>query len=365
METMGVDFGELFGGVYSGTRVLVTGHTGFKGSWLALWLSLMGARVCGYALPPESESGNFVLCGLKDRVTDLYGDIRNRRRLREIFDTFQPEVVFHLAAQPIVRISYARPSETFDVNVSGTVNVLENIRASSSVRAAVLVTSDKCYENREQIWGYRETDALGGFDPYSASKACAEIVAAAYRKSYSLPVSTVRAGNVIGGGDWAADRILPDCIRALQAGEPVGVRNPDAVRPWQFVLEPLYGYLLTAAKMLRFPQRYSGAWNFGPEFDSVVPVRRVVETVLELWGEGVWKDLSDPKAVHEAGVLNLDCTKSKALLGWRQRYTLQQALEATVFWYRNYANGNAEEICEKQIAEYCSGGKSAGRGETG
>lgn len=354
MEDMGVDFGKLFGGVFRGTRVLVTGHTGFKGSWLTLWLSLMGAKVCGYALPPASESGNFVLCGLRDRVADIYGDIRKRRHLREIFETFQPEVVFHLAAQPIVRLSYQRPAETFEVNVLGTVNVLENIRASSSVRAAVLVTTDKCYENHEQLWGYRETDALGGADPYSASKGCAEIVAASYRKSYSMPVSTVRAGNVIGGGDWAQDRIVPDCIRALQAGEPIGVRSPDAVRPWQFVLEPLYGYLLVAANMLGSPQKYCGAWNFGPEFDSVVPVRTVVETVLRLWGEGSWEDLSDPAAVHEAGLLNLDCTKAKALLGWRQRLSLPEALQNTVFWYKNYAGGNALEICQKQIADYCS-----------
>lgn len=354
METVEIDGSRLFGGIYSGRRVLVTGHTGFKGSWLSLWLSMLGATVFGYALPPVSDEGNFTLCGLKDSVTDLRGDVRDKKRLKGIFETFQPEIVFHLAAQPIVRLSYERPEETFETNVMGTVNVLENVRACRSVIAAIVVTSDKCYENREQLWGYRETDALGGFDPYSASKGCQEIVASSYARSFRLPVASARAGNVIGGGDWSRDRIVPDCIRALRAGEPVPVRNPGAVRPWQFVLEPLYGYLTLARKLALNPEKYVGAWNFGPEFDSAVSVREIVESVIGLWGSGEWQDLSGGSAVHEAGVLRLDCTKAKSLLGWHPRLSLGEALERTVEWYKNCRDGGAAGICRRQIAEYCA-----------
>lgn len=365
METVEIDGSRLFGGIYRGRRVLVTGHTGFKGSWLSLWLSMLGATVFGYALPPVSDEGNFTMCGLKDVVTDIRGDVRDKERLKGIFETFQPEIVFHLAAQPIVRLSYERPEETFGTNVTGTVNVLENVRSARSVKAAVVVTSDKCYENREQLWGYRETDPLGGFDPYSASKGCQDIVSASYARAFRLPVATARAGNVIGGGDWSRDRIVPDCVRALREGNPVPVRNPGAVRPWQFVLEPLYGYLLLAQRLALDPAKYCGAWNFGPESDSAVPVRALVEAVIGLWGSGAWEDLSGGSAVHEASVLRLDCTKAKTLLGWRPRLGLGEALERTVDWYKNCGNGGAAELCRRQIAEYCgaAGGRRRNTGE--
>ena len=293
MEAMEVSDG-LFSGIYRGKKVLVTGHTGFKGSWLALWLHLLGAEVIGFSLPPSGEFDNYNLLGLGANITDIRGDIRDRAHLREVFETHQPELVFHLAAQAIVRDSYVNPVDTFETNVMGTANVLECIRLSESIEAGLIVTSDKCYENKEQIRGYREEDALGGYDPYSASKGCAEIVTASYRRSFfegeiktPISISTARAGNVIGGGDWSAYRILPDCIKSLLEQKPIGVRNPKAVRPWQFVLEPLYGYLLLVANMYVEPDRFCGAWNFGPDYKSVIPVQAVVEKILRLWGSGV------------------------------------------------------------------------------
>ncbi len=354
VETVGVDLKTLFGGAYCGKRVLVTGHTGFKGSWLALWLKLMGADVMGYALDPVHERDNFVLCGLQDDMTDLRGDIRDKAALQAAFARFEPHMVFHLAAQPIVRLSYAIPADTLETNIMGTVNVLENIRLCESVRSAVIVTSDKCYENKEQIWGYRERDAMGGFDPYSASKGCAELVAAAYTRSFFASghkgVATARAGNVIGGGDWAEDRIVPDCMRALLYGRAIGVRNPGAVRPWQFVLEPLYGYLLLGVKLLNEPEKYSGAWNFGP--DSAAPVGELVALLTDIWGGGVWEDISSRQAVHEAAQLNLDCTKAKTQLGWRPRLTLYQALSETAAWYKACAASDMRALCARQIEEY-------------
>lgn len=360
MEAMEVEFGKQFGGVFVGRSVLVTGHTGFKGSWLSLWLALLGARVTGYALPGECPDGNFGLCRLRDILTDIRGDIRDKEQLKEAFHSCKPDVVFHLAAQPIVRDSYQFPVETLETNVMGTVNVLENVRRSDTVAAGLIVTSDKCYENREQIWGYREGDALGGFDPYSASKGCAELVTAAYQRSFftsgessaDKAVSTARAGNVLGGGDWAAHRIVPDCVRALKAGRPIDVRNPRAVRPWQFVLEPLYGYLLLASSMLRSPGEFTGAWNFGPDFESAVPVGTVVDKVVRLWGSGEWADRSGGDAPHEAGLLSLDCTKAKALLGWKPRLSLDEALDWTLAWYRSYDAADMAAFCTHQITDY-------------
>ena len=354
----------MFGGAYFKKRVLVTGHTGFKGAWLTLWLALMGAEVMGYALDPPYENGLFDACHVADGIVDIRSDIRNQRALHEAFSFFQPEVVFHLAAQPIVRLSYSAPAETMETNIMGTVNVLENIRLFESVRAAVIVTSDKCYENREQLWGYRECDAMGGFDPYSASKGCAELAASAYERSFferqGKGVATARAGNVIGGGDWAHDRIVPDCIRALKAGKPIGVRNPHAVRPWQFVLEPLYGYLLLGQKLLERPQAYMGAWNFGPDYSTVVPVGTLVETLVGIWGSGAWEDLSTPGAVHEATQLNLDCTKAKALLGWWPRLSLREALTETAAWYRADPKEETRVLCVDQIGRYYARATSAG-----
>lgn len=361
MEAMEIEFDGLFGGVFSGKKVLVTGHTGFKGSWLSLWLTLLGAEVTGYALPPASDADNYTLCRLSEKIADIRGDIRDKARVRGAFETSKPDIVFHLAAQPIVRDSYAFPAETLETNIMGTVNVLECIRRSGTVKAGLIITSDKCYENREQIWGYREDDALGGHDPYSASKGCAELVTSAYRRSFFMhgqaqgqqtAISTARAGNVIGGGDWSAHRIIPDCVRALMQGRPIGIRNPLAVRPWQFVLEPLYGYLLLASRMLQSPEQYGGAWNFGPDFESVVSVGSVVEQFIRCWGGGEWLDQSEKAAVHEAGLLNLDCTKAKTLLGWRPRLTLAEALERTAAWYQAYETADIYELCRMQIAEY-------------
>lgn len=362
METMGINYSEMFGGIYQGRRVLVTGHTGFKGSWLSLWLHLLGAKVIGYALDPVTNQDNFLLARLQDKIIDIRGNILDVPKLKKIFDTHRPEIVFHLVAQPLVRRSYEMPVLTFETNTMGTVHVLEQIRSSDSVKTGVIITSDKCYENQEQLWGYREKDRLGGYDPYSASKGCAEIITASYRKSYfrtdasGLPgkaLASVRAGNVIGGGDWSENRLLPDCIRALQGQKPIEIRNPESTRPWQHVLEPLYGYLLLAAKMFTEGSKYSGAWNFGPDFDSIAPVKEVVNTVIALWGSGLWVDCSADKALHEAVLLSLDCTKAKTLLGWQPRLDLSKALEYTLAWYKNYARRDVYQLCKEQIAEYC------------
>jgi CDP-glucose 4,6-dehydratase len=360
MEAMELDFYRQFGGTFRGRSVLVTGHTGFKGSWLSLWLHLLGARVTGYALPPANACDNFVVCRLGERIADIRGDIRDKAHLHDVFGSCRPEIVFHLAAQPIVRESYRLPAETLETNVTGTVNVLENIRLSETVRAGVVVTSDKCYENREQLWGYRECDALGGRDPYSASKACAEIIAAAYGESFfaagqdgsAKAIATARAGNVIGGGDWSPNRIIPDCVRALRTGEPIAVRNPDSVRPWQFVLEPLYGYLLLASRLLDSLARYAGAWNFGPDFESIVPVGSVVDKVMAIWGGGQRLDRPERDAPHEAGLLSLDCAKAKARLGWRPRLSLDEALGWTVEWYKSFETQDIYELCRRQIIGY-------------
>lgn len=359
METMGVNFSEMFDGIYQGKNVLVTGHTGFKGSWLSLWLNLLGAKVIGYALDPVTKQDNFILSQLQDKMIDLRGDILDTEKLKQVFTIYKPEIVFHLAAQPIVRHSYEMPVLTLATNVMGTVHVLENIRTSTTVKIGVIITSDKCYENKEQLWGYREKDRLGGYDPYSASKGCAEIVTDSYRRSYFSTagsgkfLASVRAGNVIGGGDWSDCRLLPDCIRALQWQKPIEVRNPNSIRPWQHVLEPLYGYLLLAAKMFKDGAKYSGAWNFGPDFNSVAPVKTVVDRVVALWGSGSWVDCSDQEALHEAVLLRLDCTKAKTLLGWKPRLDLNTALAYTLAWYKNYAHGDVYELCREQIAEYC------------
>ncbi|HEX2985692.1 MAG TPA: CDP-glucose 4,6-dehydratase [Caproiciproducens sp.] len=359
MENTETDLKKLFGGVYNGKTVLVTGHTGFKGSWLSIWLSLLGAKVIGYALDPITEQDNFVVCGLQSKMTDLRSDIRDDDLIKRVLHIYQPELVFHLAAQPILRRSYLIPQETFEVNVMGTVNLMEAIRSCPSVKAAVIVTSDKCYENKEDIWGYREDDKLGGFDPYSASKACQELVTSAYRSSYfdqpaKTAVATVRAGNVFGGGDWSPYRLIPDCVRALREHKPVEIRNPESVRPWQFVLEPLYGYLLLGEKLLQEGTRWAGAWNFGPDFGSIVKVGVLAELFAEVWGGERQARLIPPDGLHEPGLLSLDCTKAKALLGWKPRLNLRRSVEYTVQWYRNteeqvpYFN-----LCKNQIESYC------------
>jgi len=359
----------LFGGFYAGKTVLVTGHTGFKGSWLSIWLKELGAKVVGYALDQGGAKDNFVLAGLKDCMVDLRGDVRDFPKLVSALEAHEPDVVFHLAAQALVRPSYESPRETFEQNVMGTVNVLEGIRRLRHPVTCIVVTSDKCYRNEEWVWGYREQDPLGGHDPYSASKGCAELVTGAYLQSFFNPervamhgksVASARAGNVIGGGDWAKDRIVPDCIRALEAGKAIEVRNPRARRPWQHVLEPLSGYLWLAANLARDARAFSGAWNFGPAPESVVSVEDLVKMVLARYGNGSWVDTSDPDQPHEAQLLNLDCSKAHHRLNWRPSLRIEQCIELTVDWYRSYARRNAYDLCLEQIGRYRDEAKRVG-----
>ncbi len=347
---------------YRDRRVLVTGHTGFKGSWLALWLAELGARVAGFALDPRTERDNFVVCALEKEIRDFRGDVRDYQALSKVFDEFRPEFVFHLAAQAIVREGYAFPKETFDTNIGGTVNVLECFRLSDSAKVMVNITSDKCYENKEWAWGYRECDPMGGYDPYSASKGCSELVSAAYRKSFfngqsptpsTKILSTVRAGNVIGGGDWAKDRIVPDCIRALEAGVPIQVRNPAAIRPWQHVLEPLGAYLLLGAMMDQQGHAYGGPLNFGPERTSTIRVGELVSLVVEAWGSGSWESPPMDPQVHEATLLTLDINKARYDLGWSPCLNIRQAIEKTVEWYRcNNQGRDIRAVARQQILDY-------------
>jgi CDP-glucose 4,6-dehydratase len=334
-------------GFWRGKKVLVTGHTGFKGGWLAVWLNAMQASVVGYALKPQAHPSFFDQCALETRLTSILGDIRHLDELRDTFAGCAPDIVFHLAAQPLVRQSYRSPVETFETNVMGTVGLLEVIRCTPSVRAAVIITTDKCYENREWVWGYREQDRLGGQDPYSASKACAELVAAAYRQSYfsdrarAVALATVRAGNVIGGGDWAEDRVVPDAIRALMQRKPVLLRNPGSVRPWQHVLEPLAGYLMLAERLYADGASGEGAWNFGPSGEDAVPVVKLVDLIISEWGAGTW-EAGESAGPHEARTLRLDCSKSRQLLGWEPRLRLREAAALTAAWYRQ-ASGLAPD----------------------
>lgn len=357
MESMGVNEG-----FWKKRKVLVTGHTGFKGSWLSIWLLKLGADVLGYALEPATGQDNFVMSGLQERMRHVTGNILDSGRLEKVFHEFRPEIVFHLAAQPLVRLSYEQPKLTYETNVTGTLNVLEAIRKTASVKSAVMITTDKCYENKETDRGYRETDPLGGYDPYSSSKACAEILTASYRRSFFLQngspaVATARAGNVIGGGDWARDRIVPDCIRALRKGEAVVLRNPRAIRPWQFVLEPLKGYLMLAEKLWEQPEQFAGGWNFGPEQDTVATVEEVAGRMLEAFGGGRLEVHRQPSDPHEAGKLVLDITKAKTLLGWKPVLDLKETVKMTGDWYRECQVGGAYDFCLKQIDEYTGKGR--------
>jgi CDP-glucose 4,6-dehydratase len=347
--------------IYQGKKVLITGHTGFKGSWLSIWLNYLGANVTGIALDPKTERDVFVLSGIGKKINDYRIDIRNLAQLLEVFEKEQPEIVFHLAAQPLVLESYHNPVETFETNISGTVNVLEAIRQTDSVKTAIMITTDKVYENKEWIWPYREDDPLGGYDPYSASKAAAELVISSYRKSFFNPddykrhqksVASVRAGNVIGGGDWADFRIIPDCIRAIEHNKPVEVRSPQSIRPWQHVLEPLGGYLLLGGKMMADPQNYAQAWNFGPAEENIVNVGVLVDLLVKEYGKGEWLDISGKKKLHEANLLSLDISKAKYKLGWHPVLDIRQTVKFTVDWYKQYKLENVYNLCIAQIDEY-------------
>lgn len=332
---------------WRGRRVLLTGHTGFKGSWLALWLSHLGARVAGYALAPPTRPSLFEVAGVAGGMASETGDVRDLEHLAAFVAAQRPEVVFHLAAQPLVRYGYREPVETYATNVMGTVHLLEAVRRTEDVRVVVNVTSDKCYENREWEWGYRETDALGGRDPYSNSKGCAELVTAAYRASFFagapegrvVAVASARAGNVIGGGDWSEDRLIPDLVRAIQAGRAVRIRNPRATRPWQHVADPLNGYLVLAERLWADGPAFSGAWNFGPSPQDAWPVARVVEAALARWGAGPGWEAEPGPQPHEAGTLILDAARARSRLDWRPRWDIARAIEATVAWYRAHADG--------------------------
>jgi len=344
-------------------KVLLTGHTGFKGSWLSLWFQSLGAEVIGYSLPPPTQPSLYVLAEVGKGMESILGDVLDLEYLRRAVREHRPDVVFHMAAQSLVRRSYFDPVGTYATNVLGTVHVLEAVRDAPTVQAVVVVTSDKCYENREDQRAYRETDRLGGLDPYSSSKACAEAVTAAFRQSFftgakreaTASVASARAGNVIGGGDWAADRLIPDVMRAVLEGRKLLIRNPHAVRPWQHVLDPLCGYLMLAEKLCEDPERFSGGWNFGPEESEALRVSAVLERVSGLWGPGISWRFDDGPHLHEAQHLKLDCTKAKTELGWEPQWNLNSALEATVQWYKaQQLHQDVRSLTLEQIRSYQS-----------
>lgn len=350
------------GGFWRGKRVFLTGHTGFKGSWLSLWLQSLGAVLTGFALPPPTRPSLFEAAGVAGGMRSIIGDIRDLPALQLALQEARPEIVIHMAAQPLVRYSYQNPVETYATNVMGTVHLLEAARNSPGIKAVVNITTDKCYENREWVWGYRENEPMGGYDPYSNSKGCAELVSAAYRSSFfnadhyarhGVALATVRAGNVIGGGDWAQDRLLPDILAAFAEGRAARIRNPRAIRPWQHVLEPLRGYLILAERLYGHGASYAEGWNFGPDDDDAKPVGQIVEQMAALWGGDARWQIDKGEHPHEAGYLKLDCAKAKARLDWRPRWNLDVALAEIVAWHRAYVSGQEMQAFSlAQIARY-------------
>jgi CDP-glucose 4,6-dehydratase len=351
---------------WHGKRVFLTGHTGFKGGWLSLWLQSMGAKVYGYALNAPTDPNLFTVAEIgSGMVRSEIADIRDADKLRAALQIARPEIVFNLAAQPLVRYSYAHPTETYAVNVMGTVNLLEAVRHAPGVRAVVNITTDKCYENREWLWGYRESDAMGGFDPYSSSKGCAELVTSAYRRSFldsaGIALASARAGNVIGGGDWAEDRLIPDFLRALDAGKKLEIRSPQSTRPWQHVLEPLSGYLLLAVRLYTDGLSFAEGWNFGPTDGDARPVRWIVERLAEMRQDVRW-ECTGTGQLHEANYLKLDSSKANIRLGWRPRWELQSALKKTLEWHEAWRkNQDMRLITLAQIADYQSVGRTDDR----
>ena len=354
---------DIFDNFYKGKRVLITGHTGFKGSWLSIWLHELGAGVVGIGLDPYSEKDNFVLSDIGNKIkADIRADIRDGQKMKEIFAEYQPEIVFHLAAQPLVRLSYEIPVDTYEVNVMGTIHIMEAIRATKSVKVGIMITTDKCYDNCETLKGYVETDPFGGYDPYSSSKGACEVAIQSWRRSYFNPkdygkkhtvsLASVRAGNVIGGGDWAKDRIIPDCIRALEEGRVIDIRSPKAVRPWEHVLEPLSGYMILAKLMWENPTEYCEGWNFGPEAEGVSTVWEVASEVIKNYGSGELKDSSDSDAVHEANLLMLNINKAKSRLSWHPRMNMQQCMKLVVDWYKRYQAEDVYKLCVEEINKF-------------
>jgi CDP-glucose 4,6-dehydratase len=352
-------------GFWAGKRVLITGHTGFKGGWLCLWLHRMGAQVLGYALNPPTHPSLFETARVGEAVESVIADVRDPERISGVVARFLPEVVFHLAAQPLVRYSYTNPIETYATNVLGTVHLFEAVRRAGATRVLVNVTSDKCYENREWIWGYREHEAMGGYDPYSSSKGCAELVTSAYRSSFFNPariaehgtaLASVRAGNVIGGGDWAEDRLIPDLVRAILAGQPAVIRRPHAIRPWQHVLEPLHGYLMLAERLWDDGAGFAEGWNFGPGDEESRPVSWIADLVVALWGDGASWRLDTEQHPHEAHYLRLDSSKARTRLGWRPQWGIEQALRATVEWFKAWQKrADMRRTTLDQIETYAAG----------
>ncbi len=354
----------MFNNFYKGKKVLITGHTGFKGSWLTQWLSELGADITGYSLEPPTDPSLFKILKLEYKINHIEADIRNIEKLKETFLNYKPEIVFHLAAQPLVRVSYNDPVETFDTNVMGVVNIFEAVKASKSVKIFINVTTDKCYENKEWIYGYKETDAMGGYDPYSSSKGCSELITNSYRNSFfntkdygikhHTAISSARAGNVIGGGDWALDRLIPDCIKSIVEEKIIKIRNPYANRPWQHVLEPLSGYLNLALLMNEKPKELSSGWNFGPFDNDILYVDKIVKKLIEYWGSGKYivKNNNEP---HEANLLKLDISKASYYLNWQPVYNTYTAIEKTVDWYKEYYINkkiNIKDFTLNQINDY-------------
>ncbi|MDR1552672.1 MAG: CDP-glucose 4,6-dehydratase [Prevotellaceae bacterium] len=346
---------------YKNKRVLITGHTGFKGSWLAIWLTQLGAQVIGFAQNPYTKKDNFVLSGIGEKIIDLRGNICDLYQMTKIFEKYQPEIVFHLAAQSLVRESYKYAAKTYETNVMGSIRLMEAFRYCKSAKVAIMVTSDKCYENREQQTPYNEEDAMGGYDPYSSSKGAAEIAISSWRRSFMNPknysmhrksIASVRAGNVIGGGDWTKDRIIPDCIRAIEANTAIDIRNPKAIRPWQHVLEPLNGYLLLAQKMWENPTDYCEGWNFGPLPNSIANVWEIANKIIDHYGKGNLNKIKLNDNLHEAQLLTLDIKKAQSRLGWNPRLTLDETVEFTVEWYKNYKSLDIYDLCVNQILKY-------------
>jgi CDP-glucose 4,6-dehydratase len=348
--------------IYREKVVLVTGHTGFKGTWLTIWLKALGAHVVGYSLEPNTKPSIFEETGLESKITHIIGDLRDENHLTEVLQNYNPEFVFHLAAQSLVRLSYKKPKLTYETNVIGLVYLLEAVRKTNSVRVVINVSSDKCYENKEWVWGYRENDPMGGYDPYSSSKGCSELITRAYRRSFfkngennHVNLASARAGNVIGGGDWAKDRIVPDCVRFLTSKKPIEIRNPHAIRPWQYVLEPLSGYLWLGAQLSEVGRNFASSWNFGPIENQTMTVKELVQQMINIWGEGSWVLQQDAHMQpHEANYLKLDCSKAYRILKWHAIYDIHETIINTVNWYKSYykENVDAYELCLKQIEKY-------------
>lgn len=347
---------------WQGKKVFITGHTGFKGSWLSLWLSSLEANVTGYALAPPTQPNLFELCSIEKLITSVVGDVRNSEKLTQAMQEAQPDIVIHMAAQPLVRDSYKNPVDTYAINVMGTVNLLEAVRQCSSVKAVVNVTTDKCYENKEWVWGYRENEPMGGYDPYSNSKACSELVTSSYRNSFFNPneytkhgvaIASARAGNVIGGGDWAAERLIPDCINALLNNKKIIIRNPNAIRPWQHVLEPLSGYLTLAQKLYEQGVSFAEGWNFGPDDSDAKPVEWIVQKMCDHWGNGTAYEVDCGVHPHEAHYLKLDCAKAAMRLNWYPKWNLEYTLGKIIDWVQAYnKKADMRTVCLQQIDDY-------------